>query len=75
MRDVRGGVLWMEIKLDRKNSKKEKNGEDHPRTHSGSFYYEEKSPKTQKRQEKENPSLSREGKVKMAKINTNGVDN
>jgi hypothetical protein len=44
MRDVRGGVLWMEIKLDRKNSEKEINGEGYPRTHQGSFYYEKKGP-------------------------------
>jgi hypothetical protein len=48
VREVRGGVLWMEIKLDRKNSEKEENGEGNPRTHLGSFYYEEKSPKAQK---------------------------
>ena len=63
----------MEIKLDRKNSEKEENGEGNPRTHLGSFYYEEKSPKAQKYQE-ENPSLGNERKVEVAKIDTDGVD-
>jgi hypothetical protein len=35
-----GGVLWMEIRLDGKNPKKEKNKEGHPRAHSDFFYDE-----------------------------------
>jgi hypothetical protein len=46
MRDVRGGMSGREVKLDGKNSKKKKNREGHPRTHSGSFRYEKKSPKS-----------------------------
>jgi hypothetical protein len=40
MGDMRGGVGWMEIKLDGKNSKKEKNKESHPRAHAEFFYTE-----------------------------------
>jgi hypothetical protein len=46
MGDMRRGVLGIEIKLDRKKAEKGKNGEGHPRTHSGSFYYEKKNPNT-----------------------------
>jgi hypothetical protein len=73
MSDVRGGVLGMEINLDRKNSEKEKNGERDPGTQSVFFYYEKKSPGTQKHEEK-NPSLRKKREVEMAKINTKGVD-
>jgi hypothetical protein len=34
MGDMRGEGGWMEIKLDGKNPKKEKNKEGHPRAHS-----------------------------------------
>jgi hypothetical protein len=44
MRDVRWGVLGDEIKLDGKNSEKEKNGERRPRADTGPFRYEKKSP-------------------------------
>ena len=63
----------MEIKLDRKNSGKEKDGEGHPRTHSWSFWQEEKSPKTQKNKG-ENPCLGKKRKVQMAKISAKGID-
>jgi len=62
MRDMKGRVVWVEIKLDREESKKEENGEGYPRTHSGFSYYEEKGPKAQK-DEKENPSLRKGRKV------------
>jgi hypothetical protein len=42
-----GEVSGMEIRLDGKNSEKEKNGEGRPRTHSGPSCYEKKSPKSQ----------------------------
>jgi hypothetical protein len=34
MRDVRRRALGMEVKLDRKDSEKEEDGEGHPRSHS-----------------------------------------
>jgi hypothetical protein len=71
---MRSGVLWMEIKLDGKNPKKEKNKEGHPRAHSGFFYCEEKNPNPQKDQEKKNPSSNRKREIKMAGRNTKGVD-
>jgi hypothetical protein len=46
MRDVPGGMLGKEIKLNGKNSEKKKNGEGRPRTHSGPFCYEKKNPKS-----------------------------
>jgi len=44
MREVRRGVLGMEIKLDGEYSEKEENGEGHPGTDSGPFYHKKKSP-------------------------------
>jgi hypothetical protein len=73
MRGVRGRTWGMEIKLNRKNSEKEKNGESHPGTHPGPFGYEKKSPKPQKDEEK-NPSPGKKGKVKMAKVDSKGID-
>jgi hypothetical protein len=46
MRDVQGRMSGMEIKLHGKNSKKEKNGEGRPRTHSGPSGQEKKNPKS-----------------------------
>jgi hypothetical protein len=63
----------MEIKLDGKDPKKEENGEDHPGTHSGSFHGEQEGPQTEQ-YEKENPSLRKERKVKMAGIDSKGVN-
>jgi hypothetical protein len=63
----------MEIKLDRKNPEEEENGESDPRTHQGSSHQEKKGPKTQE-DEQENPPLRKERNVKMANINSDGVD-
>jgi hypothetical protein len=66
-------VLWTKIELDRKNPEEEENGEGHPRTHQGSSHQEKKSPKTQE-DGQENPPFRKERNVKMANINTDGVD-
>ena len=63
----------MEIKLDGKNPKKEKNKEGHPRAHSDFFYDEQENPKSQKNQEKKNPTTKRKGEIKVARRNTKGV--
>ncbi len=63
----------MEIKLDRKDPEKEEDEEGHPGTDSGSFYGEQEGPQTEQ-YEKENPSLGKERKVKMAGIDSKGVN-
>ena len=63
----------MKIKLDRKDSENEENGEGRPRTHPGPFYDEQEGPKTQE-YEKENPSLRKERKIKMAGVDPKSVD-
>jgi hypothetical protein len=73
MRDVRGGVLGMEVKLDRKNSENEEEGKGHPRSHSRPFGKEKNRPETRKSEE-ENPPLRKKRKVQMAQVNTKGVE-
>jgi hypothetical protein len=73
MRDVRGRVLGMEVKLDRKNSENEEDGEGHPRSHSWFISEEENRPKTRKSEE-ENPPFREKRKVQMAQVNTKGVE-
>jgi hypothetical protein len=46
MRDVGRRMLGKEIKLNGKNSEKEKNEEGRPRTRSGPSCYEKKNPKS-----------------------------
>jgi hypothetical protein len=41
----------MEVRLDRRNSEDEEDGEGRPRAHSRSLGEEEKSPKTRKNEE------------------------
>jgi hypothetical protein len=52
--------------VDRENSKNEEEEDGHPRTQLGSFHYYKKSPESQEYQEREDQSLRRERKVKMA---------
>ncbi len=62
----------MKVKLDRKDPEKEKDEEGHPRTRPRSFYEQEKSPDTRENKE-ENPSLGKEGNVRLAKEDAEGV--
>jgi hypothetical protein len=71
---MRRRVLGMEIKLDGKYSEKEEKGEGDPGAHSGPFGYEKNSPRSQEDGE-ENPSLRKKRKVKMARIDTDGISN
>ena len=63
----------MEIKLDGKNSEKEKDRKGRPRTHSDPSCYEEENPKS-KEDEEGNPSSRKKRKLEMAKIDTKGID-
>lgn len=59
--------------MDGKDPEKEENRESRPGPHSWSFQKEQKDPKT-KQDEKENPSLRKEGKIYMAGIDPKSVN-
>jgi len=65
MRDVGRGVWWIEINMDREDSKNEEEEDRHPGTQLGSFHSHKKCPQSQEYQEKDQ-SLRREGEIKLA---------
>jgi hypothetical protein len=56
----------MEISLDGEYTEKKEEAKGHPGTPNDPFLRYEENPETQKGEEKEDPSLIREGEVEMA---------